>query len=106
MCSISSAGSVIQLDLGARRVWKGEEAVNMRCKFCSVGVKICQRLQEEVRCVNLEVAAAGSRVVPRIVGDSHSCQGDPSKQTGLKKMWTGISVWNSSNRTNSTSSLF
>lgn len=56
--------------------------------------------------MNLEVAAAGSRVVPRIVGDSHSCQGDPSKQTGLKKMWTGISVWNSSNRTNSTSSLF
>lgn len=40
MCSISSAGSIIQLDLGAGRVWKGEEAVNMRCKFCSVGVKI------------------------------------------------------------------
>lgn len=52
-----------------------------------------KRLQEEVRCMNLEVAAAGSCVVPCIVGDSHSCRG--SEQTNrFKKIRTGISVWN------------
>lgn len=40
--------------------------------------------------MNLEVAAAGSCVVPCIVGDSHSCQGDPSKQTGLKRYGPGF----------------